>query len=319
MKTGEARVTRVLTMKELQSASGAPSTTIHYYLRHGLLPRPHKTSRSRSLYTEDHLKILLKIAELKQAGFSLMEIKSQVQDMVTEADESTVDLAGQERELMRNRILTLAATEFVSKGYMNAHVTSIVDKLRITPSLLYSHFPSKRGLLAACVTLLMDWSMKYVDSKQATTDDPARRVLWLIFGHANVFRLGSTALSLVRVEGSQNDSELHKPVVRRFDKIIEHYTQEFAQIPAKHAQSWSVPDELLGHSLFAAYEQTVFRASADEKYTRRDLMLTHLWLFLAVQAARRGEIDIDSRLAQYEELVSELSTQMPPLPPQLQS
>jgi hypothetical protein len=53
-------------------------------------------------------------------------------------------------------------------------------------------------------------------------------------------------------------------------------------------------------------------------YTREDLLLTHLWLFLAVQAARSGEIDIDSRLDRYREFVSQLALQMPPLPPLLQ-
>ena len=74
----------------------------------------------------------------------------------------------------------------------------------------------------------------------------------------------------------------------------------------------------MAHSLFGAYEQTVFRSFSDTKYTREDLLLTHLWLFLAVQAARSGEIDIDSRLDRYRELVSQLATQMPPLPPLLQ-
>jgi hypothetical protein len=37
-----------------------------------------------------------------------------------------------------------------------------------------------------------------------------------------------------------------------------------------------------------------------------------------VQAARSGEIDIDSRLDRYRGLVSQLATQMPPLPPLLQ-
>jgi DNA-binding transcriptional MerR regulator len=312
-------VVKVFTMKELESASGAPSTTIHFYLRHGLLPRPQKTSASRSLYTEDHLKILKRIAEFKRAGLSLTEIETQVQDMVDQANRSTVDVVSQERQRMRNRILALATAEFIGKGYKNTHITSIIRKLHITPSLLYSYFSSKRRLLLECVSVLMDWSLKYTDSKQAETDDPGRRVLWLTFAHANVFRLGSSALSLVRVEGAQDDRELSKPLRKLFDNIIEHYVRELTLTPTEQAHSRSISDELLAHSLFGAYEQTVFRSLADKKYSRKDVLLTHLWLFLAVQAARSGEIDIDSRLKPYEDFVSELSSQMPPLPPDLQS
>lgn len=310
---------KVYTMKELREATGVPSTTVHFYLRNGLLPRPQKTSASRSLYTEEHLNILKKINELKSAGLSLSQIEDRVRDMVAAANRSKVDVIGQERERVRNRILAVAVKEFGSKGYKKTHVNDIIRTLHITPSLLYSYFSSKRVLLLECVRVLTNWSLKYVDSKQATTDDPARRILWLIFGHANVFKLGSAGLSLARVEGAQNDKELHKPLQEVFDSIIEHYVREFGQDSAQPGTQGSlVPDELLAHSLFGAYEQTMFRMQADKKFTRRDTMLTHLWLFLAVQAARNGEIDIDSRLKKYEDLVGELANDMPPLPPQLE-
>lgn len=39
--------------------------------------------------------------------------------------------------------------------------------------------------------------------------------------------------------------------------------------------------------------------------------------FLAVQAAKNGEVDIDSRLRQYEDVVDELANDLPPLPAQM--
>ena len=56
---------RVLSIGDLERVSGVPRTTIHYYLRLGLLPRPQKTAASRSLYTDEHVEILREIAELK--------------------------------------------------------------------------------------------------------------------------------------------------------------------------------------------------------------------------------------------------------------
>jgi len=310
---------KVYTRRELEQATGVSSTTIHFYLRIGLLPRPQKTSHSRSLYTEEHLTILRKIIELKQAGLSLAEIENEVEGMVSRASRSKIDLVGRERERIRNRILTVATREFTAKGYNRTHITDIIRKVRITPSLLYGYFSSKRVLLLECVRVLMSWSLKYVDLKQATTSDPGQRVLWLIFGHGNVFKLGSAALSLARVEGTQSDKELHKPLQRLFDNVIEHYAMELRGMPGKRGRRSSViSEELLAHSLFGAHEQTMFRQQVDKKYSRRDVFMTHLWLFLAVQAAWNGEVDIDSRLKQYEGLVEELAGQMPPMPPELQ-
>jgi len=311
---------KVYTRKELEEATGASSTTIHFYLRIGLLPRPQKTSYSRSLYTEEHLNILKRIMELKQTGLSLAEIETEVEEMVGRANRSKIDVVGQERERVRSRILAVATKEFATKGYKNAHVTAIIRGVRITPSLLYSYFSSKRALLLECVRVLMSWSLQYVDSKQAETPDPAKRVLWLIFGHGNVFKLGSAALSLARVEGTQGDKELHKPLQQLFDNVIEHYVKELRQSSgARDGKARPIPEELLAHSLFGAHEQTMFRQQADNRFSRKDAFMAHLWLFLAVQAAWSGEVDIDSRVKQYEGLVAELASQMPPMPPELEN
>ena len=83
---------QVYGIRDVERLTGVPRTTIHFYLRQGLLPRPQKTAASRSLYTEEHVRILDKIAELKQAGRSLVEIEKELQPRVDQANEVTVDL-----------------------------------------------------------------------------------------------------------------------------------------------------------------------------------------------------------------------------------
>jgi hypothetical protein len=141
----------------------------------------------------------------------------------------------------------------------------------------------------------------------------------LVFAHSRVFDLGSAALAVTRVEGVQeDDGDLSKPIEEGLVRVVQHIMSDIAQVVPSGSHASSVPDELLAHSLFGAFEQTVFRAESDDKYTRKDLLRTHLWLFLAAQAARSGEIDIDARLAGYEGLISQLATQMPELPASLQ-
>jgi DNA-binding transcriptional MerR regulator len=312
-------VVQVFSIRDLEETSGVPRTTIHYYLRHGLLPRPQKVAASRSLYTEEHLQILNRIRELKEQGRNLAEIEAELQHRVDEANEATVDLAAQEYERVHNRILALAAREFSAKGYKNTHVTDIMREIGITASVFYAHFPSKRLLLAECVSELVDGALQFVDSKEEVINDPAERLLWLVFAHSRVFDLGSAALAVTRVEGVQeDDGDLSKPIEEGLVRVVQHIMSDIAQVVPSGSHASSVPDELLAHSLFGAFEQTVFRAESDDKYTRKDLLRTHLWLFLAAQAARSGEIDIDARLAGYEGLISQLATQMPELPASLQ-
>ncbi len=309
---------KVLSIGELERATGVPRTTIHYYLRQGLLPLPQKTAASRSLYTEEHAEILKKIGELKEAGLSLDEIETELEPRVHRANEAGVDLVAQEYQRVHNRILAVAVAEFTTKGYKSTHVTTIMKKLGITASLFYGHFPSKRRLLAECVSVMMAWSLTYGDSKRDSTEDPAERLLWLAFASLHVFDLGSSGLALVRVERTHDDSELRKPIEEALEGVIERITRDFADTSARGAKPPAVPDELVAHSLLGAYEQTIFRMFSDKKYSHKDLLKTHLWLFLAVQAARRGEIDIDSRMSRYNELIDRLATDAPPLPPILE-
>jgi DNA-binding transcriptional MerR regulator len=311
-------VIQVFGIGELEEVSGVPRTTIHYYLRLGLLPRPQKTAASRSLYTDEHVTILREIAELKQSGLSITEIEDKLQHRIDQANEVTVDLVAQEYERTHNRILALATREFTSRGYKNTYVTNIMRELGITATLFYSHFPSKRKLLAECVSVLMKWSLSYADEKTASIDDPAERLLWEVFSHSRVFELGTAAFAVIRVEGTQEDAELRKSIEDGLAGTVARIMKELPTSGPKGAKR-PVRDELIALSLFGAYEQTVFNAASRKKYGRKDLLRTHLWLYLAAQAAMNGEIDIDSRLTQYEKLIAKLATQMPPLPPELET
>lgn len=306
------------TIRDLERLSGVARTTIHFYLGRGLLPRPQKTAASRSLYTDEHRRILKRIAELKGRGLSLIEIEGELQPQLDRANEAGVDLVAQEHERVHNQILAVAAREFATKGYKNTHVTTIMRRLGITATVFYGHFASKRRLLAECVKVLMDWSIDYVDREQAKTEDPAERLLWNVFGHSHVFELGAAALAVIRVEGTYEDAEYHSSIEKGLEATVERILADLDREQHKYPHPSKFPGDLIALNLFGAYEHVAFRSRYDKDYSRRELLRAHLWLFLAAQAARNGEIDIDSRVARYEDLIDRLSSAMPPLPPQFE-
>ena len=59
-------MTETLTISALERLTGVTRTTIHYYIRRGLLPQAAKTAASRSLYSSDHVRILERIEQLKR-------------------------------------------------------------------------------------------------------------------------------------------------------------------------------------------------------------------------------------------------------------
>jgi DNA-binding transcriptional MerR regulator len=318
MQLGDSLVP-IFTIAELERLTGVPRTTIHFYLRHGLLPRPQKATASRSLYTEDHVKGLAKIAELKKLGLSITEIEEELRHATELADQDPIDLTAQEYDRTHNRILALAAQEFTTHGYKNTHVTTIIKKLGITATLFYSHFPGKRKLLAECLSVIHEWIITYADSKRGAAENPAERFLWLVFASFRVFELGSAGLALTLVEKGNDDGDLGKSVQEVHARVVDRIVKDLTEMTTDEARPATVPDELVGHSLQGAFVQTVFRSYMDDAYTRSDLLRTHLWLFLAAQAARNGEIDLGPRLAAYEDLIEQFATRTPPLPPIFES
>lgn len=53
-------------IKGLEEKSGVPRTSIHFYLRQGLLHPPYKTGRTMAYYDDSHVQRLKEISRLKQ-------------------------------------------------------------------------------------------------------------------------------------------------------------------------------------------------------------------------------------------------------------
>ncbi len=282
-------------------------STIHFYIREGLLPQPAKTAASRALYSEDHVELLKRIQELKDGGRSLAEIKAEMRSSLEEAEESGVDLAAREYERTHKAIRRVATQEFMTKGYKQTHVAVIMKKAGVTPHVFYAHFPSKRRLLLECFNTFIKWNVADRAPELQDTSDFGERLLCNLIGDLRIRALGVDVLALIHSEGAHKGSDLHKPVEEAFEAIVGPMVADLASMRAKGASAPPIPEELLAYSLLGAMDNTHMRASWDNKYTRTDLLRTHLWLYLAIEAAMSGEIDIDARLARYEERIQALA------------
>ncbi len=62
-------------IQELSQLTGISSTTIRYYEKVGVLPRPQKSKNGYRTYPKSHILQLKMIAQAKALGFTLKEIK----------------------------------------------------------------------------------------------------------------------------------------------------------------------------------------------------------------------------------------------------
>ena len=151
---------RALTIGDLETESGTARSTIYYYVRAGLLPPAQKSSPTRAIYTDDHVELLEEIRRLKQAGPRHQgHPRAAASIASTAASQNGEDLVARQGEATRRAILRTAAREFARNGYRQTRIADIIAELGITPQVLYSYYPTKRDLFAACYRSYLDATM----------------------------------------------------------------------------------------------------------------------------------------------------------------
>lgn len=311
---GEIKIARPLTISGLERVTGVPRSTIHFYVRQGLLPQPAKTAASRALYSDDHVQMLERIAGLKDKGLSLTEIRQELQPSLDLANQNGADLATREYERTHQVILRAATQEFMTGGYKRTHVATVIKKAGVTAHVFYAHFPSKRRLLIECFSTFIKWNVADRAEGLAEISDLGERLLYNLVGDLRVQALGADVLSAVQSEGTHKSSDLHEPVEEAYRHIVGPLVRDLEEMRQPSSSQAKVPDELVAFSLLGAMDGTQMRASWDDRYTREDVLRTHLWLYLAIWAALSGEAEIGSKLESYEELIRSLAFRKPDYP-----
>ncbi len=314
-KRRSRHISEALTISALERESGVPRSTIHFYVREGLLPRPQKTAVSRALYTRDHARLLKRIAELKKTGRSLAEIKLELRTELAEASANDVDLAAQESERIHRAILRVATEEFAAKGYKETHVATIIRKLGITSQTFYSHFPSKLQLFVESFRTFLTWNLAFVEPKVKESDDPGERLLWRLLADHRATQFGSQVMEQINCEASLAEAERHRLSEQAWEEVVTTIAGEFESARQLGSPPPPISLDLLCYSLLGAHHAASMRASWDKRFTKADAVRLHLWLWLAALAAMSREVDIDARIARYEDLIEEVAVREPETPP----
>jgi AcrR family transcriptional regulator len=140
-------------INELVEKTGIPRTTIHYYLREGLLHPPRKTGRTMAYYDETHLQRLKQINELKKGSrLPISFLKEQIEksepseEVVEEYDATRTVKTTKEKDRKREEIVKAAIRVFSRKGYHQTKVSDITQDLKISTGTFYIYFQNKRDL-----------------------------------------------------------------------------------------------------------------------------------------------------------------------------
>ena len=306
---------QALTISELERVTGVRRSTIYFYVREGLMPTAQKAAASRAIYTDVHVELLGRIQGLKEKGLSLQSIKDELGPLIASERVNSVDLVARQAERTRQAILEVAARRFAEKGYKRTRIADIIKEVGISPPAFYNHFRTKRQLLMESFRVYVKWSVDSLEPVLETEPDLAIRLMRRIGAFYGVHSLGSSHMALVRSEALTEDTEMRQVAQETYMALVKGILEDLKQLRRENVAAPPVPDELLAFSLYGAMEHTAMRAGWDQTYSKHDVVLTHLCLYLATVALYTGELDLRDRLARYAGLTDVAAGYEPPKGP----
>jgi AcrR family transcriptional regulator/predicted DNA-binding transcriptional regulator AlpA len=300
-------IMRPLSISELENETGVGRSTIHHYIRVGLLPPAQKASPTRAVYDESHAELLKEITRMKREGLRLKQIEEELSPRIEAAVERGVDLVAQQNEDARNAILEAAARRFAELGYEQTRISDICKGLGVTAPLLYSHFPSKRHLFIACFQVYYNWIHAELEQHIRETQDTAARGVWRIWAGYARQAYSPDLQALARVEAFHPESELRPLVRKTYEKMLADPITELAAQRKPGANPGLFDDELAVYALLGALENMQMRASWDNRYSTEDVMRNRTAIFMCIRAAYSGRVDLTEEWKEVEPLVKQLA------------
>ena len=146
-----ARDTKKMKISELSARAGVPVSTIKFYIRKELLPKPTKTAGTQGFYTAKHLDRLKLIQKIQKEGNMSLEKIREITGMIDASEEREKRENKQGASNQGAEIVQAATALFREKGYEAVTIADIVDAARIGRSTFYKNFGNKKELFIECI------------------------------------------------------------------------------------------------------------------------------------------------------------------------
>ncbi len=147
--------TAQLSLSEVVARTMVPASTVHHYLRAGLIPPPNRESANRFSYDERHVTALRYIRALRgRRGLRLDAIAEELPDLLTRGGGELAGTEAEERDAAC-RLLDAATEAFLTRSFAEVTVGEIAEAARVGKGSVYRHFSSKEEIFTATVERLL--------------------------------------------------------------------------------------------------------------------------------------------------------------------
>lgn len=273
-----------MNISELEKKSGLPRSTIHYYIRSGLLHEPEKKSQTVAHYDDSHLQRLARIQKIKEDFLATANttrvpldfIRDNLSETSAPQQKSGYEASAQTENSIKKltkkeEIIKATLKLYMDRGYHRTNIRDITKKVGITTPTFYHYFPDKRELFAEVIDSVINvWKAQSAEAI-ANEVDPTKRslILFRVF-QENYIKIGGV-LNQLKASVATGDGWARNRLAHVYKSLMENITKLVAS-GIKNGTIRNVDPEMMAYYLITIDEATVQRANIDDKYTIEALM-----------------------------------------------
>jgi len=198
----------------LSALAGVSTSTIHYYVKEGLLPRPLKSGKTMAYYSDEHLERLQLIKRLRQENNSVERIKEILHPTQAGSKDSQ---AGKTTQKRREDIIESAIHLFREKGFNDTSISDIIQHASAGRGTFYAYFTNKEELFFECADQIFKEIDRDMQEIHDELDIPHKGVLRYMYFKSIYPRVGDM-INLIRGASVSG----HEAFTKKLDQIMQN-------------------------------------------------------------------------------------------------
>jgi len=256
-------------ISELEDVARVSRSTIHHYIRLGLVPKAEVVGPRRHAYDQRHVEALDQIVKLREQGLTIPEIKRKLAPSESSATADTASTASTAAEEDRLRIVLGATQIFLRGPYDAVNLTEVAAEVGVSRATIYSHFDGKEELLVECVKHVR--VQIFPRRRPPEQDLDAAAGIRRAFGFLKRFDVYTTLLNLLRNAAASENPELVDKARREYNSIATD-AQPHLQAMMDSGAYQDLDSEMVSCIIFGALVGIGERLALDDKYTVEDAL-----------------------------------------------
>jgi len=269
-------------IKDLERVSTIPRSTIHFYLRTGLLHPPTKTGKTMAYYDQSHLERLQVIQKMKMdMRLPTAFIKRRLEEMeksggikmpsaAARAKETLPELRFDVKQKRKQEIINAAIYLFSTKGYHRTNIRDIAQKAGISTGTFYIYYPNKRELFIEVVDDVVRNVIGKIGNAIRKEKDIKKRLMLRGKVYYDNYPRYSEILNQLRAEIASDEQWPREKVKKIYQELTEPLIRE-AKEAIRQGVIRAVDPDLIAYAFTGLIDVLSMRITLDKKYTINDI------------------------------------------------